>query len=146
MKILLFLACALLLTAAKPVQEYTADSIVGDWYSDKKESVIRIEKHNGKYYGKLIWLQQPVNEKGEPKADSYNPDEKLRSRPILGLTIIRDLEYDEGNEWEDGSIYDPRSGKTYSCEATLEQINTLELRGFLGISLIGKTTVWTRKQ
>ncbi len=139
-------AFALLLTAARPLENYTADSIVGDWYTDKKESVVRIEKRNGKYYGKLVWIQEPNDEKGQPKVDSHNPDAKLRNQTILGLTIIRDLEYDEDNEWEDGSIYDPRSGKTYSCEAELDGLNTLELRGYLGISLIGKTTVWTRKQ
>ncbi len=146
MKTLLMLSLAFLFTAATAaVYNYTSDSITGDWYSDKKESVIRIEKRDGKYYGKLVWLQEP-NVNGQPKKDDHNPDEKLRSQTILGLTIIRDLEYDEDNEWEDGAIYDPRSGKTYSCEATLEDMNTLHLRGYLGISLIGKTTVWTRKQ
>lgn len=145
MKTLLFLSLALLLTAARPVEKFTSDSICGDWYSDKKESIIRIEKRNGKFYGKLVWLQEP-NENGQPKVDRNNPDPKLRSQTLLGLTIIRDLEYDEDNEWEDGNIYDPRSGKTYSCDATLEDMNTLGLRGYMGVSLIGKTTVWTRKQ
>lgn len=146
MKTLLVLSLAFLFTAAKPVQNFTADSITGDWYSEKKESVIHIEKRNGKYHGKLAWIREPNDDKGQPKVDSHNPDEKLRSQTLVGLTIIRDLAYDEDNEWEDGTIYDPRSGKTYSCEAELEDLNTLRLRGYMGFSLLGKTTVWTRKQ
>lgn len=146
MKTLLVLSLAFLFMAAKPVQNITADSIMGDWYSEKKESVIRIEKRNGKYYGRLVWISKPNNEDGQPKLDKNNPDEKLRSQPLQGLTIIHNLEYNDDNEWEDGDIYDPRSGKTYSCEASLEDINTLKLRGYMGFSLLGKTTVWTRKQ
>ena len=63
---------------------------------------------------------------------------------VIGLVIIKNLEYLENNKWANGNIYDARSGKTYSLNANLEDKNTLFMRGYLGFSFIGKTTTWTR--
>lgn len=145
MKILLFCFLALLLTAAKPLQTVTADAIVGEWYTEENKSVIKIEERDGKYYGELVWLKEPLNDKGQPKVDSKNPDEKLRNKPIIGLTIVHHLVFDDG-EWGDGEVYDPQNGKMYNCKAWLENNNSLKLRGYVGFSLLGRTTTWTRKK
>lgn len=81
---------------------------------------------------------------GKPKNDRGNPDPNLRDRPIVGLQFMRDFVYAGDKTWVDGKIYDPESGKTYKCKMTLVDDKHLEVRGFVGISLLGRTVVWTR--
>jgi uncharacterized protein (DUF2147 family) len=122
-----------------------ADDIIGQWYTENNESLVEIYKNNGKYYGKIIWLKEP-NRNGKPKLDEKNPDDKLKERPIIGLNILKDFVFDGSNEWNDGKIYDPKSGKTYSCYIKFEGTDKLKIRGYIGISLLGRTTYWTRKK
>ena len=68
----------------------------------------------------------------------------LRDNKLKGLTIIKQLKYIEENKWSNGTIYDARSGKTYSLNVSMKDSNTLNMRGYMGVSLIGKTTSWTR--
>ena len=74
--------------------------------------------------------------------DRENPDPKLQKRPILGLRIVEGFHYAGDDVWVDGTIYDPKKGKTYSCKMTLREDGTLFVRGFIGFSFIGRTTVW----
>tara|TARA_B100000902_G_C27127425_1_gene821845 strand:- start:211 stop:639 length:429 start_codon:yes stop_codon:yes gene_type:complete len=122
-----------------------ANMICGTWLEEKKQSHIEIyQTEDNTYEGKIVWLAEPLNEKGEIKLDKENPDKSLRQRTIQNLIIIEQLEFTEKNQWSNGSIYDARSGKTYSLNAKLEGQETLFMRGYLGFSLIGKTTRWTR--
>lgn len=123
-----------------------ADKILGTWLNEPKDGKIEVYKKGDAYFGKIIWLKNNVNEDGtSPKLDSKNEDEKLRARSIVGINILKDLEWDEDdNEWDDGEIYDPRSGSTYSLYAKLEDANTLFLKGYIGFAMIGRSTTWTR--
>lgn len=119
------------------------DKGVGIWYNDVKDAKIEIYKAvNGKYYGKIIWLKEP-NRNGSPKLDINNSSSKLKTRPVLGLLILNGFNWDDG-VYEDGTIYDPKNGKTYSCKITPDGTDKLNIRGYIGISLLGRTTVWTR--
>ena len=69
---------------------------------------------------------------------------KNKNLPIEGMTIVEGLELN-GKTWEDGTILDPKSGKIYSCYITLEDNNTLKVRGYIGFSLLGRTQKWIRK-
>jgi len=121
------------------------NDICGKWLEEKKQSHIEVYKTDeNKYEGRIVWLAEPLNEEGQPKTDDKNPDIKLRNQPIDGLIIVKDLKYLNNSEWGKGSIYDARSGKTYSLNAKLKGENTLFMRGYMGFSLIGKTTTWTR--
>ncbi len=121
------------------------DPIEGLWYNDVKSGKIEITRHaNGKFYGKVVWLKEP-NEFGKPKVDRLNEDPKLRSRPRLGLPVLNDFVKDDDNKYTDGTIYDPLNGKTYSCKMTLKG-KELDIRGYIGISLFGRTTTWTRAE
>ena len=124
----------------------SADAITGIWWNAEKTAKIQVYEQNGKYFGKIVHLEKPNDEKGKPKTDVKNPNEKLRTRPRLGLVILQNLEYDKGGEYEDGEIYDPESGKTYSANAKLVGKDKLDLRGYIGFSLIGRTSTWTRAQ
>ncbi|MEO6849303.1 MAG: DUF2147 domain-containing protein, partial [Mucilaginibacter sp.] len=67
----------------------------------------------------------------------------LRTRPELGLELLKDFTFDGDDVYDDGTIYDPKNGKTYSCKMTLEG-NQLKIRGYIGISLFGRSEIWTR--
>lgn len=119
------------------------DAIVGRWVNSSGEAHVDIYKKNEKFYGKIVWLKNPKDEKGNTKTDLRNPDESLRTKPMLGLEILKDFVYDDG-KWTDGKIYDPKSGKTYSCNISQKHNGDLNIRGYIGISMIGRTEVWKK--
>lgn len=138
-----------MLALASPALAQTAeaDLVIGNWLVQDKKAKVQIYKKGDRYFGKIVWLKEPDDEQGNPKVDKENPEEKQRSRPILGMVMLRDFEYDEDLVWEDGDIYDPKNGKTYSCKMTLsEDGRSLDVRGYIGISLIGRTQTWTRTE
>jgi uncharacterized protein (DUF2147 family) len=141
---ILFLSPVLKLSA----QDFSADDILGVWLNEDKDAHVEIYKEGNKYFGKIIWLKNPIDdETGKPKLDNKNEDESLQSRPVMGLLLLKDFVFDGDDEWEDGEIYDPKSGKTYSCYMEFpdeDNKNNLKIRGFIGISLLGRTTYWTK--
>ncbi len=131
--------------------QQNADAIVGKWLNGKGTAHIDIVKAGGKYSGTIVWLKEPVypaNDKkgmaGKEKVDRENPDPARRTRPIIGLPILRDFVSAGQNRWDQGMIYDPENGKDYRCKMTLRSADVLDVRGFIGISLIGRTDTWTR--
>ncbi|HEU4496521.1 MAG TPA: DUF2147 domain-containing protein [Flavobacterium sp.] len=118
------------------------DDILGKWLNSSGEGQIEIFKKGDKFYGKLVWIKEP-NEGGKPKTDVENPNASLRSKPIIGLEIVKDFIFEDG-KYVDGKVYDPKTGKTYSGNMTLVGQNKLNLRGYIGISLIGRTESWKR--
>jgi uncharacterized protein (DUF2147 family) len=136
----LFLCLFLGLTLSAFAQSESA--ILGLWYNTEKTAQIQIIKSGSEYIGKITWVKNP-NEDGKPVLDKQNSDPKLRTRPILGLAILDGLKYG-GGIWKDGEIYDPNSGKTYSCEVRLKSESILEVKGFIGFSFVGRTVEWTR--
>lgn len=120
-----------------------SEAIVGVWQTHgDKPAKIQIYLASGRYYGKIIWLRDPLVN-GKPVVDKNNPDAAKRGRPVIGLVLLTGFTFD-GDEWNDGHIYDPESGKTYSCILTLKDANTLKVRGYVGFSMFGRTEVWTR--
>lgn len=118
--------------------------IVGVWLTEDEDAKVEIFKDDGRYYGKIIWSEK-VESGEESRFDENNPEEELREREIIGLQILTGFEKTGKNEWENGKIYDPESGNTYSCVIKLNPKNqTLKVRGYMGFSLIGRTTVWKR--
>jgi uncharacterized protein (DUF2147 family) len=121
-----------------------ADDIIGNWLTAGKDAAkIQIYKSGEKFYGKIIWLKNPI-ENGKPRVDGNNPDKSKRNNPSIGLVLLTGFKFDGDDEWEDGEIYDPESGKTYSSYLSLKDNNTLKVRGYVGISLFGRTETWTR--
>ncbi len=120
------------------------ESIVGTWKDDKNIMKVQIEKFGGEFFGKIVWLEKPNESDGSPKLDKHNPDKSLRHIPFIGLRILKNLAYKGEGVWSGGSIYDPEHGKTYSCKITLEDINTANIRAFIGFSFIGKSMNFTR--
>lgn len=131
--------------SAKPAATPEADAILGDWLTENGRARVRIQKtKSGKYVGTIVWLKEPLNEQGQPKVDKNNPDESKRTRPILNLRNVNAIVYEGENTWGGGTIYDPESGNDYSVTIKLVDAKTLEVRGYIGVSVFGRTTVWTR--
>jgi uncharacterized protein (DUF2147 family) len=122
----------------------TADDICGYWRTIKGNTQFQITKSlNGKYVGKIIWLRV---EKDRP--DFNNPDVKLRQRKVLGLQILNDFSYNvKKKSWDNGTIYDPENGKSYSCKLWFEKdMFILHLKGHVeGMKILGRETLWIRE-
>ena len=142
----IFLTLVAALTLGTVAKAQTgADALVGYWQNGEGTGHIKIEKIGTKYYGKIVWLKEPNDkETGKPKVDKKNPNKDMRNTPILGYRVLRDFVFQGDNKWKEGMIYDPKKGEDYKCNITLVNANTLDVRGFVGISLIGRTDTWKR--
>jgi uncharacterized protein (DUF2147 family) len=121
-----------------------ADKITGTWQTAGDDwAHVHIYKSGDKYHGKIIKLKNPLDDYGKPKVDNNNPDKNKRSQPAIGLQIIKNFSYDGKKEWKNGTIYDPGNGSTYKCIMWLEN-GELNVRGYMGISLLGRTEKWMR--
>jgi uncharacterized protein (DUF2147 family) len=148
MKVLL--SCAAILLAAMTSQCAELPDVLGFWKTVGNSSKLEIYPCGDKLCGKVAWLKNPnyVNEKDgpidTPKIDRKNPDPSLRQRPIIGLQVIEGLTAMSDNWWEHGKCYDPESGNTYRCKMHMTSPEHLEMRGYVGIPLFGRTYVLTR--
>ena len=115
------------------------------WYNTEKTAKIQIYKAtDGKFYGRIVWLKVPEQD-GKPKVDIHNPDKSKHNTPIIGLVILKGFKKEGEHSYEDGTIYDPKNGKTYSCKMTYKG-DILSVRGYIGFSLIGRTETWTKAE
>lgn len=118
--------------------------IVGTWKTiddetGKAKSIMRIyKKTDGKYYGEIQELLiKPSNEK------CVKCTGKMKDQPLIGLEILQKLEID-GDGWSGGTITDPANGKTYNCKASINADGNLDVRGYVGFSLFGRTQTWIK--
>jgi uncharacterized protein (DUF2147 family) len=141
----LFLVSLLVLFGAA-LYAQDENKVVGVWLTQDGDSKVTISKDaKGKFNGEITWLKEPLKN-GKPKVDDKNPDPKLQTRPTLGLRLLTGFEYNKSDkEWVNGTIYDPKSGKTYKCYMWFEKDpNVLSVKGYIGFSLIGREVQWTR--
>ncbi|TLV03008.1 DUF2147 domain-containing protein [Dyadobacter luticola] len=125
-------------------QNLPGDKIVGEWMNEEKDSKIEIYKVGSEYFGKLLWTDELFEADGvTSKKDVRNSDEKLRTRNLLQVDILQGFVFDE-DTWDDGKMYDPKSGKTYNCIMKLRE-KLLEIRSYIGIPLFGRSTYWQRQ-
>lgn len=148
--IIIFIAALSISVYAQKLNK--ADQIIGTYeaVSDESNNVSHIKIYkasNGKYYGEIVWLKVPNYPDGKEKVDRLNPEEKLRSRKLIGLKLLNDFVYDASeSEWNNGTIYNPATGKTYNAFIKLDSPDKLHIRGYIGASWmgLGKTVYWTR--
>ena len=125
-----------------------ANRITGFWLTEDGDSQVEVyQKADGKFYGRVVWLEEPLNDDGKPKVDDQNPDMAMHDTPIIGLEILEGFSYNASkDEWAGGTIYDPKNGRTYTAYMRLED-NTLRLRGFVyGMRFLGRSSYWTRER
>jgi len=144
-------AIAAILLAATSSHASGQSDVIGNWSTVGNSSHVEIYPCGEKLCGKVVWLKNPNymhaedGPVGTMKVDRKNPDPTLRNRPILGLQVIEGLTADYEGSWEKGKCYDPETGKTYKCKMHLASPERLEMRGYVGIPLFGRTYVLTRE-
>lgn len=148
-KIRIFCVCAFLLLTCS-VQMATGqekfilkdtskgDEILGLYMRDNNNGAIEVfKKSDNTYHGHIVWIR-------EPRPDVMNENRKLRKRPLLGIRFMRDFVYYHG-QWEEGTVYSFEEGDDYHGKMWLEEKKqTLKMRGFIGLSIFGKTATFHR--
>jgi len=140
MKNRLFIIAALFITSLF----FGQNTVIGKWktiddVTGKAMSVVEIYEKDGKIYGRVSDILEVKNRNN--KCDNCSGEDK--GKPILGLVIIKGLQKD-GDEYSGGKILDPKNGKVYKCTINLEGKDKLKVRGYLGISLLGRSQYWYR--
>jgi uncharacterized protein (DUF2147 family) len=135
---------ALLALVALPTVAAQSD-IEGIWVNGDGDGWIELTIDESELQGKIIGSPDDPENRKPSRLDVENPDKALRSRALRGLTILTGFTADSVNRWTGGRVYDPNSGKTYKGTLTLIDSDTLKLRGFIGISLFGRTEFWRRR-
>ena len=138
----LILASLLGLAAAPAL---AADGPQGVWLVQDQTAKVHIgpcAARADELCGEIVWLRAPTDETGQLKHDAFNPDPRLKARPLVGLTMIRDFKPVSPGKWEGGKIYDPRSGKTYNSKMQLKSDGTLRVDGCIAMFCQGQ--IWRR--
>lgn len=138
MKSLYFLLMSLFL-----ISNSYSQTAIGTWKTiddedGKVKSHVSIYEENGKLFGKVVKLIDPE----QTICTECKGDKK--DKQIEGMQIMWDLKPSDSNQWKGGKIMDPKNGKEYKCKVTLEDANTLKVRGFVGFALLGRTQTWYR--
>ena len=137
------LTIGLLLAAAIGVAE-DKGTVFGRWASNN--SILEIGETGGVLHATIISILDPLYKEGEEgpvgttRVDRHNPTESLRTRPILGMDLLDGYQYRDG-KWQ-GQLYDPESGKTYKSQITLSSDGNLQIRGYIGAPMFGRTAVF----
>lgn len=115
------------------------DRILGDYWTPDKTGKIRIFRCQDHYCGKILWRQ-------DARKDQENPNPNLRERSVVGIVFLKGFEYKpKKQDWQGGTVYSIENGGTYRGRLWLEdEGKTLKMRGYMGISLLGKTLTLTR--
>jgi uncharacterized protein (DUF2147 family) len=136
-----FIALSLLFALAciAMASDAMRSQILGNWLSESKDGIIQISQStDANYEGRIVGGSRPG------RLDDKNPDATQRPKPLRGQVIMRNLHYDGAGKWSGGAIYEPDTGRTYSCLVELIAPDRLKVRGFFGISVLGKSQIWTR--
>ncbi len=146
MTVMTLSTAALLLAAslAPPPAEPRAGAVTdptGFWLTEEETAVVRIERCDEGLCGWIHWIAE-----GGRTVDDLNVDRSMRARPLCGLQILSGFEQNEGNpaEWRQGEVYAADDGRTYSARIRMEKADRMDLRGYRGITLLGRSQTWTR--
>ncbi len=141
---------ALASPAVGAAERASIDGIHGLWVdhleSGKQKVAIWIDDCDGQLCGRIYWLKKPLTGNGNPKRDQLNPDAAFRDRLLCGLKILTGFRRAKDATWTGGQIYNPGDGRIFSSTINLQNDGSLAVRGYVGISLFGKTVVWVRPQ
>jgi uncharacterized protein (DUF2147 family) len=124
-----------------------ADTMLcGKWQLDQKSLIIDVFKEGAEYKAKIVWFDDHDDTKPlEYWTDDQNPDPALRSRKILGMNVLEDLTYNPTTHtWENGMIYDAKSGRHWNSSAYIDKDGLLKVKGYWHFKFIGKTLTFKR--
>lgn len=125
------LVATLFVAASAGATESDPNAILGVYEINEGKGRFEIFERDGRYFGRIVWREESAQ-------DVHNPDPELRARSLVGVEFIRDFAFDGEEHWVGGTLYAPDSGSTYKGRMWLEG-ETLKMRGYVGISLFGRT-------
>ena len=118
------------------------DAILGQWMSTRRNVKVQVYKEGNEFRGRVTWFKDS-DDPSKPMAtrtDEHNPDPKLRQRKVLGMQVLSRLKYNlKTDRWENGRIYDAKTGRTWSSVAYLDEEGVLNVKGYWQFEFIGKT-------
>ena len=117
---------------------------VGVWMHENQRIQVEITPCGEQLCGKIVWFKNPVDVDGQPRDDEHNPRAALRSRPLMGMTVLQGVRRAGENDWVGGKIYNPDDGKTYDANLTMQQDGSLRVRAYVATTVLGKTEIWKR--
>ena len=139
----LFLCVLIMMTLAPPQfilgQNASEHTLTGIYWNEEKNAKVEIYEEQGKVFGKIIWQQNP-------RKDINNPDPALQQRELLGLIFLKDFKSNGKGTWSGGRVYSPDNGKTYKGKMWLTKEGRLKMRGYIGISMLGRTAILDRAE
>jgi uncharacterized protein (DUF2147 family) len=139
------LAALALVLAPLQINADGIPDIEGVWINGDGDGWIELYIENEELKGRIIGSPEDPENRNPSRLDTENPDPALRDRELRGLVILTGFHYDGNGEWKEGRIYDPNSGNTYRGTIRMENPDRLKLRGYIGISLFGRTETWKRR-
>lgn len=148
MKYIALAAIIVSMTSFKTPKSTNADKIVGKWIANEdKNIIVQVYKSGAEFKAKIVWFDDS-DDKTRPmttRCDTKNPDKTLRGRKLIGLEVLRGLTYNaDDDEWQDGHIYDPSSGKEYCAKAWINSDGCLKVRGFWRFEIFGQNMCFTK--
>ncbi len=121
-----------------------AQALQGWWLDQTGRGGVVIAPCGTKLCGNIEWLKIPRDSQGKLRTDSLNPNPAMTSRPLCGLPVLWNFVADGSGGWTGGYVYDPDTGKTYTSNMHLQADGSLNIHGYIGIPLLGRSVVWTR--
>lgn len=142
-KVLIWLTLALMISS---VSAQSKDDVFGRWITvddktKKVRSIVEVYKEGDKAYGRIVQLIREPGEDPDPYCTACKEDDPRYNKRVTGMVIIKNMEWDD-DQWDDGEILDPKSGDIYDCKFKVIGDGKMEVRGYLGISLLGRTQYW----
>lgn len=118
----------------------------GVWWNAARTVRVEITEDATGVSGRVVWVSEPLTATGKPKLDVRNPNPALRDQPIIGLEVLSRLTAVDGREdvWGGGSAYDASTGRTYRCAVKMVDSDVAEIRGYVGVTMFGRTERWNR--
>lgn len=143
-KIQTLIAALIALVVAPAFAQGAQDPVHGLWLTANGKAIVEFAPCGAKTCGRMVWVANPLDDTGALKRDVKNDDSAKRDRTICGLPLLGDLDQAKQGAWEGGWIYNPRDGSTYGADIETVSESQLKVRGYLGVSLFGKSQIWTR--
>lgn len=117
---------------------------VGVWLHANKRIRVAIAPCGDRLCGKIVWFRWPNDAQGLPLVDLKNANPALRTRPLLGLTVLNGVHRAGDGTWKDGKIYNPDDGESYQALMSVQADGKLRVRAYVLLPALGKNLIWTR--
>ena len=117
--------------------------LTGIWVTDDGLGAVEFAACGGSMRcGHIVWIKDPLDKDGHPIRDTKNPDPVAREKPLCGAEIVKNLKHQDDGSWDEGTVYDPGEGKSYSVAIKVLPDGNLEVTGYMGTKLLSETMIW----